>query len=245
MVEKQKITEVFDSAQKDGRSELTEYESKQILSSWEISTTEIRLATEKREAVEEARNLKYPVVMKIASPDILRKSDAGGVEVGLSSELKVQHAFEDIMRNAKAYEPKADIWGVTVQKYFPQKREVIVGLFQDPSFGPTLTFELGGIWVELLEDASFRLAPTSPEDAREMVEEIKGYSILSGIRGEPPADIDALVDILQKVSRLPVEFDEISEMDLNPVFVFDRGEGAVAIDARIILEEPGEGSKQN
>lgn len=239
MVEKQKIAEVFDSAIKSGRNELTEYESKQVLTAWEIPVSETRLVKEKPEAVEEARNLKYPVVMKIASPDILRKSDAGGVRVGISSELKLKHAFDDIMINVKAYKPDADIWGVTVQKYFPQKREATVSLFQDLSFGTVMAFGMGGLWGEILEDTSFRLAPTSPEDIRDMVEEVKGYPVLFGDQGGGSlADIDALVNILQKVSQLPSEFDEILEVDLNPIFVFDEGEGAIAVDALIKLKEP-------
>lgn len=238
MVEKQKIAEVFDSAMEGGRHVLTEYESKQVLTAWEIPVSEARLVKEKSEAVEEARNLKYPVVMKIASPDILRKSEAGGVRVGISSELKLKHAFDNIMIKAKAYKPDADIWGVTVQKYFPQKRETTVSLFEDLSFGAVLAFGMSGLWGEILEDMSFRLAPTSPEDIRNMVKEVKGYPVLFGDRRGPPADIDALVNVLQKVSQLPSEFDEISEVNLNPVFVFDKGEGAIAVDAQIKLRGP-------
>lgn len=244
MVKKKKITEALDSARKDGRLELTEHESKQIISAWEIPTTETHLATDKPSAVEAARELKYPIVMKIASPAILHKSDAGGVRVGLSSEIEVRQAFDDIIEGAKEYNPDAEIWGVSIQRYIPRGREVIIGLSQDPTFGPTLMFGLGGIWVEVLEDVSFRLAPISSEDAMEMIHEIKGYPLLSGIRGDSPADIDTLVDILKKVGELAIEFDEISEIDLNPTFVFDEGEGAVAVDARIILEEPPERKKK-
>jgi acyl-CoA synthetase (NDP forming) len=240
MSDKEKITEILKSAKKQNRRELTEYESKQVLSAWEISTTRVGLARNVLEAVRAARKLKYPVVLKIASPDILHKTDANGVRVGLSSELEVRQSFRQITSNAKAYKEDADIWGVTVQEYLPPAREVIIGLIQDETFGPTLMFGLGGVWVEALKDVSFRLAPVSDEDAREMIREIGGYPVLKGARGEPPADVDALVVMLQKVGKLVSEFDEISEMDLNPVFVFERGKGAMVVDARIILEESEE-----
>ncbi len=237
MPDKEKILEILNSAREQNRRELTEYESKQILSAWNIPTTRTELARNVLEAVRAARVLKYPVVMKIASPDILHKSDAGGVMTGLRSELEVRQIFNQIVANAKDYKKDAEIWGVTVQEYLPQAREVIVGTIQDPSFGPTVMFGLGGIWVEVLKDVSFRLAPVSAEDARDMIQEIKGFSVLKGVRGEPPADIQALVDILQKVGRLALEFEEIAEIDINPVFVFEEGKGAIAVDARMILKE--------
>ncbi len=237
MSDKEEIVEILNTAREQDRRELTEYESKRVLSAWDIPTTRTELARNVLEAVRAARKLKYPVVMKIASPDILHKSDAGGVITGLRSELEVRQIFNQIMANARDYKKDAVVWGVTVQEYLPQAREVIVGTLQDPSFGPTLMFGLGGIWVEVLNDISFRLAPISAEDAREMIKEIKGFSILKGTRGEPPADIQALVDILQKVGRLASEFEEIAEIDINPVFVFEEGRGAIAVDARLILKE--------
>jgi acyl-CoA synthetase (NDP forming) len=237
MSDKEEIVEILNTAREQNRRELTEYESKRVLSAWDIPTTRTELARNVLEAVRAARRLKYPVVMKIASPDILHKSDAGGVVTGLRSELEVRQIFNQIMANARDYRKDAVVWGVTVQEYLPQAREVIIGTLQDPSFGPTLMFGLGGILVEVLKDVSFRLAPVSAEDAREMIQEIKGFSILKGIRGEPPADIQALVDILQKVGRLASEFEEISEIDINPVFVFEEGRGAMAVDARLILKE--------
>jgi acyl-CoA synthetase (NDP forming) len=237
MSDKEEIVEILNTAREQNRRELTEYESKRVLSAWDIPTTRTELARNVLEAVRAARRLKYPVVMKIASPDILHKSDAGGVVTGLRSELEVRQIFNQIMANARDYRKDAVVWGVTVQEYLPQAREVIIGTLQDPSFGPTLMFGLGGILVEVLKDVSFRLAPVSAEDAREMIQEIKGFSILKGIRGEPLADIQALVDILQKVGRLASEFEEISEIDINPVFVFEEGRGAMAVDARLILKE--------
>jgi acyl-CoA synthetase (NDP forming) len=151
--------------------------------------------------------------------------------------MEVRQAFKEVVDNARAYRPKAKILGVTIQEYVPHAREVIVGALQDPTFGATVMFGLGGVWVEALKDVSFRLSPLTADDAREMVSEIKGYPILGGIRGEPAADIDAIVDVLQKVGQLAYEFPEISEMDINPLFVFDKGKGAIAVDARIILKE--------
>lgn len=237
MPDKEKIAELLKSAREQNRRELTEYESKQVLSAWEIPTTRVELARNVLETVRAARKLKYPVVLKIASPDILHKSDAQGVRVGLSSELEVRQAFRQIISNARAYNGDADIWGATVQEYLPPAREVIIGLIQDETFGPTLMFGLGGIWVEALKDVSFRLAPVSEDDARDMIQEIEGYPVLKGVRGEAPADIGALVDILQKVGKLASEFEDISEMDLNPVFVFEGGKGAMTVDARIVLKE--------
>lgn len=237
MAAHKKVAEILSSVREIGRRELLEHESKQVLATWGIPTTRVELARDAVEAVRAARELKYPVVMKIASPDIIHKSDAGGVRVGLSSELDVREAFEEIMDNAREYKPKANILGVTVQEYVPRAREVIVGTVQDPTFGATVMFGLGGVWVEVLKDVSFRLAPLTVVDAKEMISEIRGYPILAGIRGELDADIDAIVDILQKAGQLAHEFPEIVEMDINPIFVFDRGKGATAIDARVILKE--------
>jgi acyl-CoA synthetase (NDP forming) len=194
------------------------------------------LARSLDEAVKISNQIGFPVVLKIASPDIIHKSDAKCVKVNLGSEHEVRSAFEEIVANAKAYKQDANILGVVVQEFVPKAREVIVGALQDPSFGPTVMFGMGGIFVEVLKDVSFRLAPLTPEDAREMISEIKGYPILAGVRGEKPADIEALVEILQKVGQLAYEFTEIAEMDLNPIFVFDKGEGAKIVDARIVLK---------
>jgi acyl-CoA synthetase (NDP forming) len=237
MVAHKKVAEILSSIRESGRRELLEHESKKVLAAWEIPTTRVELARDAAESVKAARELKYPVVMKISSPNIIHKSDAGGVKVGLSSEMEVRQAFKEVVDNARAYRPKARILGVTIQEYVPHAREVIVGALQDPTFGATVMFGLGGVWVEALKDVSFRLAPLTADDAREMISEIKGYPILGGIRGEPAADIDAIVDVLQKVGQLEYEFPEISEMDINPLFVFDKGKGAIAVDARIILKE--------
>lgn len=237
--EKKKVAEILNSTRKEGRRELMELESKRVLAAWGVPVNRTELARDISEAVKFAREVRYPIVLKIASPDIIHKSEAKGVKVGLSSELELRQSFGDLIDNARAYKPDAKILGVTIQEYLPPAREVIVGALQDPSFGATVMFGLGGVWVEVLDDISFRLAPLSAEDAREMIQEIKGYPVLASIRGTPPADVGALVDIIQKVGQLAHEFSEIAEMDLNPIFTFDDGKGAVVADARIILVESG------
>ena len=234
---KKKVLEIIDSAKSENRRELSEIESKQLFEAWGIPVNRTVLAKDPEDAVRIGREIHYPLVMKIASPDILHKSDAKGVIVGIGSELELRQAFNDIVKNARAYKPNARIVGVTIQEYLSPGREIIVGALQDPSFGATVMFGLGGVWVEVLKDISFRLAPLSTEDAMDMIKEIKGYPILAGLRGTPPADIDAIVDLIQKVGQLAYEFPEISELDINPVFVFNAGKGVMAVDARVLLGE--------
>ncbi|MEM2192606.1 MAG: acetate--CoA ligase family protein [Candidatus Hadarchaeales archaeon] len=239
-MEKSKIAEILNGAKKSGRKELGEIDAKKVLSLAGIPVNRTELATTPDEAVRIAREIHYPVVMKIASPDIIHKSDAGGVRVGIGGEMEVRKAFEDIVNSAKSYSPNARILGVTVQEHVPPGREVIVGGLQDRSFGPTVMFGLGGIWVEVLKDTSFRLAPLTKDEAVEMIKEIKGYSVLAGIRGEPPADILAVAEVIEKVGLLVAEFPQIQELDINPLFVFAAGKGAVAVDARIFVGDGGE-----
>ncbi len=234
---KKKVLEILSSAKSDNVRELPEIESKRLIEAWGIPVNRTILARDPDEAIKIARDIHYPLVIKIASPDILHKTDAKGVMVGIGSELELRQAFNDIVKNARAYKPNAKITGVTIQEYLPPSREIIVGALQDPSFGATVMFGLGGVWVEVLKDISFRLAPLSAEDAREMIKEIKGYPVLAGLRGTPPADIDAIVDLIQKIGQLAFEFPEISELDINPVFVFNAGKGVMAVDARIVLGE--------
>ena len=234
---KKKILEIISFARSNNRRELSEIDSKQLLEAWGIQVNRTVLAKDQEDAVRIGRDIHYPLVIKIASLDILHKSDAKGVRVGISSELELRQAFNDVIKNAKAYKPNAKIMGVTIQEYLPPAREIIVGALQDPSFGATVMFGLGGVWVEVLKDISFRLAPLSAEDAMEMIKEIKGYPVLAGLRGTPPADTEAIANLIQKVGQLAYEFPEISELDINPIFVFDAGKGVIAVDARIVLGE--------
>ena len=236
-VARKRIAEIIGLVRKEGRRELLELESKQVLAAWGVPVNRTELASDVGEAVRIAREIHYPLVIKIASPDILHKSDAKGVRVGVGSEHELRQAFGEVIENARAYKPRANILGVTIQEYLPPAREVTIGALQDPFFGATVMFGLGGIWVEALKDKSFRLAPVSSDDAREMIQEIKGYPVLAGVRGAPPADVGALIDMIQKVGQLAHEFPEIVELDINPVFAFDAGKGAVAADARIVVGE--------
>lgn len=214
-----------------------EIEAKRLLAEWGVPVARTELARNLSEAIGIAREIGYPIVLKIASPDIIHKSEAKGVKVGVGSEPELRQFFTELIDNARAYKPDARILGVAIQEYLPPAREVIVGTLQDPSFGAVVMFGLGGVWVEVLRDVSFRLAPLDQRDAEEMIKEIKGYPILAGMRGMPPVDMGALVDIIIKVGQLAHEFPEIAEMDINPVFAFEDGKGAVAADARIILRK--------
>ena len=234
---KKKVAEIIQSTKPRGKRELSEIDSKKLLAAWEIPVNLTKLAKSLNDAIRAAREIHYPLVMKIASPDILHKSEAKGVVVGIGSELELMQAYKDLMNNARAYKQDAEIIGVTVQEYLPPAREIIIGALQDPSFGATVMFGLGGVLVEVLKDISFRLAPLSLEEAREMILDIKGYPILSGLRGNPPADIDAVADLIRRVGNLTHEFPEIKELDMNPVFVLNAGKGVVAVDARIVIGE--------
>ena len=227
------ILDVLDRAKSEGRTVLTEIESKQILEEAGIPTAIARLATSADEAVKAAKELGYPVVLKIVSPDVTHKSDVGGVRLGLDSQETVTTAFAEISEAVKRHEPKARIEGVAVQKMAHPGIEVIVGMSKDPQFGPVLMFGLGGVLVEVLKDVSFRIVPLEPRDARQMVREIKGFPALQGFRGQEPADLEALEKLLLKVSAFVEAHPVIEELDLNPVFAYK--DGALAVDARIVV----------
>ncbi len=229
------VTEVIDNATREGRVCLTEIESKELLAQAGFPVAESRLARTKQEAISIAKELGFPVVLKIASPDIIHKSDAGGVKLGLKNATEVGRAYREIMASVKQREPQAAIYGVSVQKMIRPGIEVIMGMSKDAQFGPVLMFGLGGVFVEVLKDVSFRLVPISRRDARQMIEEIKGYPVLQGYRGQEPANMEALEDMLLKLSHFVEQSPQIKELDLNPIFA--HRDGAVAVDARIILEE--------
>ena len=195
------------------------------------------IATSGDEAAQAAERFGYPVVLKIASRDILHKSDVGGVRVGLANADEVHAGFDEIMTSVHRHMPQADVWGVSVQEMVRGGKEVILGMFRDMQFGPLIMFGLGGIYVEVLKDVSFRTAPLTVDDANEMIREIRAFPLLRGVRGEKPSDIDAIVDGLLRLSQLVTMFPDILEMDINPLVVFEQGQGAVAIDARLSLAE--------
>lgn len=232
---KKKVAEIINLAREEGRRELLELESKQLLAAWGLPVKRTELARNPDEAIRIAREIRYPLVVKVASPDIPRRSEAKCVKVGVGSELELRQAFAEIVSNAKEYKPEANILGVTVQEYLPPALEVTIGALQNPSFGTTVWFALLGVWSDVLGDVSFRLAPLTADDAREMIQELKGYPVLRGMRGEPPTDLDALVDIIQKVGQLAHEFPDITKLSIEPVFVFEKGKGAVIANARIYL----------
>jgi acetate---CoA ligase (ADP-forming) subunit beta len=227
------IASIIDRAKTDGRKLLTEVESKDILEEAGIPTTRARLATTADEAVAAAREMGFPVALKIVSPDITHKSDVGGVKLDLTTPDEVKAAFDEIVAAAKKAQPDAKVDGVSVQKMARPGIEVIMGMSQDAQFGPVLMFGLGGILVEVLKDVSFRLVPITPRDARQMVQEIKGRPLLEGYRGQEPADVEALEKLLLRLSDFIEKHPEIAELDLNPIFAYK--DGAVAVDARIIL----------
>ena len=228
------IDEIIAAARKEARTSLTELESKQILKEVGINTTEIKLARTKEEAVSHSKELGFPVALKIVSPDILHKTDVGGVKLGLNNEDDVGNAYDGIISMIKKQEPAAKIQGVSVQPMARPATEVIIGMSKDPQFGPVLMFGLGGILVEVLKDVSFRIVPLTRRDAREMIGEIKGYPILEGYRGQEPANIAVLEELLLKVSEFVDSRPEIAELDINPIFAYS--DGALAIDARVILD---------
>jgi len=229
-----KASTIISQARRESRKALLETEAKAICMEYAIPVTTFKLAKNEEEAVEFAGQIGFPVVLKIVSPDIIHKSDAGGVMVNLKSAVEVRNAYGKILENAKKYDVAAKIVGVLVQEMAPQSTEVIVGAIKDAQFGQTLMFGLGGIFVELLKDVTFRIAPITQEDAHEMITEVKAYPVLKGYRNTPPADIDAIVNILLNTSKLVMDYPEIKELDLNPIMVYENG--AKTVDARIILE---------
>ncbi|MGC9346247.1 MAG: acetate--CoA ligase family protein [Candidatus Bathyarchaeales archaeon] len=227
-------SQILDSVVKEGRKHLLETEAKTVCMEYSIPVTKFKLAKNEVEAVKFAEEIGYPVVLKIVSPDIIHKSDVGGVIVNLKDAKDVQNAYEQILKNVRRHKVKAKIVGMLVQEMAPSSTEVIVGAIKDPQFGPALMFGLGGIFVEVLKDVTFRIAPITEDEARKMITEVKAYPLLKGYRNTPPADIDAIVQILMNTSRLIMEHQEIKELDLNPIMVYEKG--AKTVDARIILE---------
>jgi len=222
-------------ARNEGRTVLTEVESKQLLQPAGIDVVETRLATSREAAISLSGELGFPVVLKIASADIVHKSDAGGVKLGLENAQAVGQAYDDIMAVVEQKHPKAKILGVAVQKMARPGVEVIIGMSKDDQFGPVLMFGLGGVLVEVLKDVSFRLVPLARRDAAEMVREIKGYPLLEGYRGGEAVKISYLENLLLKVSDFVEKNPEVKELDLNPIFAYS--DGALAVDARVILEK--------
>lgn len=229
-------SDIIKKASKEKRTVLTEVESKQVMSEAGIYVIETRLAKTKAQAVSVSKEMGFPVALKIVSPDIIHKSDSGGVKLGLANASQVGRAYAEIIAAAKGSNPKAAIHGVSVQKMAKPGVEVIMGMSKDDQFGPVLMFGLGGVFVEVLKDVAFRIVPLVRRDASQMIREIKGYPLLEGYRGQEPANIAVLEDMLLSLSDFVDKTPEIKELDLNPILAYS--DGAVAVDARVILESP-------
>jgi len=238
--DKEKAKKIMDGYIQEGKTTLGELDGNEILKCYGFNTLPMALAKSKTQAAEIAKKIGFPVVMKIVSDEILHKSDAGGVQVGLEDSGEVKKAFNEIMANAKKYDPKADLQGVLIQKMVPKGREVILGVNRDPQFGHAIMFGLGGIFVEVYKDVAFRLAPMGRNVVRRMVRSIKGYPILSGLRGELPADIETIEKNLMSLREMVSDYPIIKELDINPLFVHAEGEGTTVADVIIKLEEPEE-----
>ncbi|MGB9736007.1 MAG: acetate--CoA ligase alpha subunit [bacterium] len=235
-VDENGVNEKLKVVHASGRSGLVDVEARQVIEMYGFKTPKSALASTIEEAKASAEKIDYPLVMKIASPDILHKTDVGGVVVGISNEHQLEQAFSSITNNAKKFMPSARIWGVVVQEMLTTGTETIVGMHIDPNFGPLIMFGLGGIYVEVLKDVSFRVAPVSQEEAYDMIREIRSYPLLQGVRGAKKRDIDAIVDAILRVSQLVINHTDIVELDINPLLVQAEGEGAIAVDARISIK---------
>lgn len=229
-----KVKKILESVKSEGRKVLMEHEATEIFKAYGIVVPKEGVATSEVEVLKIARHVGYPVVLKIESPDIQHKTDAGAVILNLATAEDILKGYRKVIENSKKYKPDADIRGVIVQHMMPKNREVIIGVSKDKQFGHVVMFGLGGIFVEVLKDVSFRIVPIEKEDAYSMIYEIRSHQMLCGVRGEKPSDVDALADIIIKISNLVSDFPEIKELDINPVFVYEKG--AVAVDALIVLD---------
>ena len=234
-VERETVRELFQSVREAGRLTIGDFESRDILAAYGLASPEADLAPTAEEAAQLAGRIGYPVVLKVASPDILHKTDVGGVRVDLRDAAAVRDAFDLITYRATRYLPEARLWGCIVQKMAPAGIEVLIGMNRDPQFGPLVTFALGGIYVEILKDAAFRLAPFSRVEAGAMLNEIRASALLEGVRGQPPADRESIVDALMRIGQLVMDFPEIEELDINPFMVYEQGQGGSALDMRLVL----------
>lgn len=231
-----KVKSIFENVRKSGRNNLLEEEGYEVLEAYGFPTPKSILCTTEQECINAAKQIGYPLVMKIVSPDIIHKSDAGGVKVGIKTEDELRNSFKTVTENALRYKSDVKVKGVLVQEMVKSAKETILGASQDPTFGPVIMFGLGGIYVEVLKDVVFRIVPIDEQDAINMVESIKTIKLLKGVRGEKSSDLKAVSNSLQRLSQLVVDFPEIKEFDINPLLVLEEGKGARVVDARIILK---------
>jgi len=227
------LNPLISKALSEGRSVLLEPEAKELCSSYGIPTPRFKVASSPAEAVEAAKSIGLPVVVKIVSKDILHKSDVGCVELNVNTYQGVEEAYRRVVENALRHNPNAEVRGVLVEEMLPRGVEVAVGSIRDLEFGPAVMFGLGGVFIEVLRDVTFRVAPVSEEEAEEMIAEVKGFKVLTGYRGAEPVDLKCIAKIIAKVSEMVLENEEISQLDLNPIMAWSSG--AKVADARVIL----------
>jgi len=234
-VDKERVASVLAEMRKKKLSHVPEVESVRILEAYGLPILPFKLVKNVEEALEAAEDIGYPVVLKVVSPDIVHKLDVGGVKVGIKSHGDLLDAFIGMKKEIQRKAPQADLWGYNVQKMAPPGQEIIIGMNRDEKFGPVIMFGLGGSMVEALRDVTFRLAPLRKLSAKNMVSQIRAYKLLESFRGSAPRDIAAIEDILQRVSQFVIDFPEIEELDMNPVIVYEEGQGCKVADARIII----------
>jgi acetyltransferase len=234
-VDKKRVKEIIKRVKDDGRRVMLGSEAHAIAEAYGIQVARIRLATGSEEAKKLATELEFPVVMKIASPDIVHKTDIGGIRLGLNTPEEVEVAFVEILQNARTQVPRAIIYGIDVQEMVEKGKELIIGCSRDIQFGPLIMFGAGGIFVDYLKDISFRLAPMTRTDATDLISETKMGSLLKGVRGEMPSDLMAIEDIILRISQLVTDFNEIVELDINPLFAYEKGNGISAVDVKITI----------
>jgi len=234
-VDTNRAKKIFDKVKQEKRQNLLEEEGQEVLRAYGLPLPQSALAKTEQEAVKIAKKIGYPVVLKIASPQIIHKSDAGGVKVNIQNDKDVHSAFKEIIKNAKKYNKNAVIQGVLVVEMVKGGKEMIIGSKQEPGFGPVLMLGMGGIYVEILKDVTFRLAPVTDKEAEDMIASIKTKKLLEGVRGEKPSDLAKLSECIQRLSQLVTDFTEIKELDMNPVLVMEKGKGCKILDVRIGL----------
>src|SRR3990167_277021 len=230
---KQDIEKIINGALTAGRKSLLEYEAKVLISAWGISVPKSILIKKKKDIEAEAKKLTPPYVLKVVSQDILHKSEAGGVVTDIKNIKELNNVWTKMAKNISHKMPTARIEGFLLEEMSPSGVEVIIGGLRDPQFGPVVIFGTGGISVELMKDVSYRLAPLNKKEALEMIREIKGYPLLTGFRGSKPADIDSLSKVIIKLSEILIEIEDIKEIEINPLFVYEKG--VRAVDARVVL----------
>jgi acetate---CoA ligase (ADP-forming) subunit beta len=235
MIEKRRIADIILKTREKNSLFIPETYAKEIMAHLGMPIPKQAIASTPDEAVILAKSIGFPIVLKVHSHDIIHKSDVEGVLVGLHSPDDVRDGFTTIVHNVVANCPSVKNVQVSVQRMVEQGTEIIIGMKRDEVFGPTILFGLGGVWVEILKDVSFRVSPLTPKDVDDMITEIKGYRLLGDYRGNKPRDLHSVKEIILQIERLAIEFPEIAEIDLNPVFLYENGKGAIIADARIIL----------